>query len=122
MSLVEHARRELRLCGQTAEDPEYAESIVKAVESFASYGHSGGSAMVGIEQLHTLLKFGTLSPLTADPAEWLDRSEMSSAPLWQSSRNPGAFSEDGGKTYYLLDDEPRTTYTAMAHAASAPGL
>ena len=49
-SLVEHAKRELELCGQTAEDPAYAASIVAAVEAFASYGHSGGSASVAIEQ------------------------------------------------------------------------
>ena len=36
MSLAEHARRELDLCGQYAEDPEYSESIIKAVEAFAS--------------------------------------------------------------------------------------
>jgi len=112
MSLVEHARRELELCGQTAEDPKYAETIIKAVEAFASYGHSGGSAMAATEQLHTLLRFGTLSPLTDDPDEWMNVSEMSGYEMWQSRRNPSAFSTDGGKTYYLLDDEPRKTYTA----------
>jgi hypothetical protein len=67
MSLAEHARRELELCGQYAEDPAYSESIITAVEAFASYGHSGGSAMIAREQLHTLLGFGALTPLTADP-------------------------------------------------------
>jgi hypothetical protein len=60
VSLTEHARRELELCGQYAEDPEYSESIISAVEAFASYGHSGGSAMVAREQLHALLGFKTL--------------------------------------------------------------
>lgn len=46
MSLVEHARRELELCGQYAEDPEYSESLIRAVEAFTSFGHSGGSAAV----------------------------------------------------------------------------
>jgi hypothetical protein len=42
-NLVDHARRELELC---QEDPDYAESIVRAVEAFASYdGHSGGSML-----------------------------------------------------------------------------
>ena len=121
MSLVEHARRELDLCGQAAEDPEYASSIVKAVEAFASYGHSGGSAMVAVEQLHTLLQYGTLSPLTDDPAEWIDRTEMSGVPMWQSARNPSAFSEDGGKTYWLLDEREAVGSLEMTprHASTA---
>jgi hypothetical protein len=104
MDLTEHARRELELCGQYAEDPEYSESIIKAVEAFASYGHSGGSAMVAREQLHALLGYRALSPLTSDPAEWEDRSEISGAPLWQSKRDHSVFSADGGKTWYSLDE------------------
>ena len=103
MSLAEHARRELELCGQYAEDPEYSESIIKAVEAFASYGHSGGSAMIAREQFHALLAFKTLSPLTSDPAEWTDQSESSGYPLWQNKRDPAVFSADGGKTWYSLD-------------------
>lgn len=102
MTLAEHARRELELCGQYAEDPGYSESIIKAVEAFASYGHSGGSAMIAREQLYTLLAFKALSPLTDDPAEWIDQSEASGYPVWQNKRDSTAFSEDGGRTYYLL--------------------
>jgi hypothetical protein len=104
MSLAEHARRELELSGQYAEDPAYSESVIKAVEAFASYGHSGGSAMIAREQLHALLGFKTLSPVTSDPAEWMDRSEISSTPLWQNRRDPSVFSTDGGKTWYSLDE------------------
>lgn len=101
--LVEHARRELELCGQYAESPAYAQSIIAAIAAFASYGHSGGSADVAIKQLHTLLLRRTLSPLTSDPAEWEDRSEISNSPLWQNARDSAAFSRDGGKTWYFVD-------------------
>lgn len=104
MSLTEHARRELELCGQHAEDPEYSESIIRAVEAFASYGHSGGSASVAREQLHALLGYKTLSPLTSDPAGWEDRSEISGTPLWQNRRDPSVFSTDGGKTWYSVGE------------------
>lgn len=104
MTLAEHARRELELCGQYAEDAAYSESIISAVEAFASYGHSGGSAMVAREQLHDLLGYKPLSPLTDDPAEWEDRSAISGAPLWQNRRDPGVFSADGGKTHYAVND------------------
>lgn len=99
MSWVEHARRELILCGQREEDPAYADSIIRAVEAFASYPHSGGSAELAIDQLYRLLRFKPLSPLTSDPQEWVDRSIESGIPLWQSVRDPSAFSEDGGKTW-----------------------
>jgi hypothetical protein len=103
---VEHARRELELCGQYAEDPAYSESIIKAVRAFASYGHSGGSAMVAREQIHALLGFKALSPLTSDPAEWQDRSEISGSPLWQNRRDPAMFSGDGGQTWYEVASPP----------------
>ena len=107
MNLTEHARRELTLCGQAAEDPEYSESIIRAVEAFASYGHSGGSAMCAREQLHALTGYKTLSPITSDPGEWIDQSDSSGAPLWQNNRDPAVFSTDGGKTWYSLDEPER---------------
>ena len=112
--LVEHARAELELIG---EDPAYAASLVAAVAAFASFGHSGGSAMCAIEQLTALLQFENLAPLTADPDEWEDRSEMTGVPVWQSKRNSKAFSENGGQTYWLVDDEAKTIYYPEAAAA-----
>ena len=102
--LVEHATTELERCGQTAEDPGYAASIIATIAAFASYGHSGGSMSDAIEQLHTLLQFRTLSPLTTDPEEWDDRSEISGTPMWQNRRDSAAFSTDGGQTWQFVDD------------------
>lgn len=108
MSLVEHARRELELCGQAAESPEYADSLVRAVEAFASYGHSGGSAAVGTAQLMDLLRFRPLSPLTSDPSEWHkhDPAMTGGEDLWQNLRDPAAMSKDGGATWYYVDGRP----------------
>jgi len=111
MSLAEHARRELELCGQYETDPAFAESIVKAVEGFTSYGHSGGSASVGVNMLHDLLMRKNLSPLTSDPSEWQDMSgyTVDNEPLWQNVRNPSVFSTDGGQTWYDIDDSEDVT-------------
>lgn len=106
--LVEHAERELIRCGQVQSDPGYSASLIAAIAAFASYGHSGGSAEVAIEQLHDLLRFRTLSPLTQDPFEWEDRTEMSGSPLWQNRRDPAAFSKDGGQTWFFVDDRKST--------------
>jgi hypothetical protein len=118
--LVDHARRELDLCGQTAKDPAYAASLVAAVAAFASYGHSGGSASCAIAQLHELLQFHALSPLTADPDEWIDQSVKSGYPMWQNVRNPSAFSKDGGQTHYLLDDQDTIITSAPARPSPLP--
>lgn len=96
-NLVTHARRELALAGN---DDAFNNCIIKAVKGFAGYGHSGGSASVGIQILHDLLQFKNLTPLTDDPNEWMKISEVD----WQSKRDHEAFSRDGGKTYYLLSE------------------
>ncbi|WBB94210.1 hypothetical protein [Verrucosispora sp. WMMC514] len=123
MSLVDHARLELTRCGQFAEDPAYAQSIIAAVAAFASYGHSGGSAGMAIQQLITLLQFGNLSPLTDDPDEWHNVTDMAGEEMWQNRRNSGAFSTDGGKTYYLLDEcEGGNRPMHTSQPAEAPNL
>lgn len=121
-NLVDHARRELELSGQLAEDPVYAGTLLAAVAAFNAYGHSGASAEMARHQLHTLLGYGVLAPLTSDPAEWEDRSEISSTPMWQSRRDPSAFSADGGRTYWLLAErdaagsmETTPLHTAVDH-------
>jgi hypothetical protein len=100
-NLVAHAKRELALIG---EDQDVIDWYVTVIRAFASYGHSGGSAMVTIPVLNELLQFRNLSPLTADPAEWIDHTGISGTPMWQNRRCSEAFSEDGGKTYYLLSE------------------
>jgi len=120
MSLVEHAKNELTLCGQFEEDPAYAAALVASVAAFASYGHSGGSAGVAIHQLHQLLQFLPLSPLTNDPAEWQEVGVQSGTgpdagmPLYQSRRSSSCFTTDATfATYYDLDGrKDLTTVTA----------
>lgn len=123
-NVVDHARRELELCGQTAEDPGYAASLVATVAAFASYGHSGGSADMAIGQLTRLLRLENLAPLTDDPADWLDQSIISGTPMWQHRRNPKAISYDAGTTFYLVDephDGPHARwYTSIPHHPTDP--
>lgn len=103
-NLVAHARRELRIIG---EDQFVTDGLCKVVQAFADMGHSGGSAHFASLYLDKLLRYQPLSELTDEPSEWTDRyaEGMTSSPLWQSERNPEAFSHDGGKTYYLLSEQ-----------------
>jgi hypothetical protein len=102
-NLVAHARRELALIG---EEPETVAGYLNVIQAFADMGHSGGSASVAIPTLNRLLQFGNLRPLTDDPGEWNHVAEAQAGQddLWQSARNPEAFSNDGGETYWLLSE------------------
>lgn len=100
-SLTEHARRELTLIG---EEPAVIDWCCRVIDEFASFGHSGSSAFHFAAVLYRLLQLQPLRPLTDDPAEWYDHGEMSGTHLWQNRRDGTAFSEDGGKTYYLLSE------------------
>lgn len=99
-NLVDHARRELELIG---EDRETIDGYLKVVQAFADMGHSGGSASVAIPVLNELLQFKNLRALTNDPAEWMYHGP-DMGDVWQNIRNGEAFSNDGGKTYYLLSE------------------
>lgn len=122
-NLVDHARSELALIG---EDEWLTNGLCKVIAAFAEMGHSGFSAAHSTAVLEKLLRFQPLSPLTDDPAEWEDRSEMSGYPIWQNVRNSRAMSKDGGKTYTLVDEEPQTSdsgqpvYTSQ-HKATTGG-
>lgn len=105
MSLVEHAERELALIPE--DDEAFKDAILQAVKAFSKYGHSGSSHFVGVHILADLLNYRNLSPLTNDPDEWMfitDDIAGRKGGLYQSTRNPEAFSHNGGKTYYLLSE------------------
>ena len=94
--LVDHARHELELSGETTEDPRFTASILAAVEAFASYdGHSGASHFAAVDMLGRLLRLEPLGPLTSSPDEWLEVGPS----VWQNRRDSRAFSTDGGKTW-----------------------
>jgi hypothetical protein len=114
-NLVEHARRELALVEQGPDgDRAFADSLLRAVEGFASYGgHSGGSAAVAIDWLTRLLRFENIAPLTDDPDEW----QHHDGDIWQNRRCYEAFSNDGGKTYYLLSEGGNDKNRAPLHTA-----
>lgn len=106
-NLVEHARTELELIG---EEPETIQGYLNVIQAFADMGHSGGSASVAIPTIEALLRYENLRPLTNNPDEWMFVSGKDygvDEDIWQSRRNPEAFSHDGGVTYYLLSENAR---------------
>ena len=108
MSLVAHAKEELTRAGLFDRDSDYkgmiGEAVLELVEKFAEQGHSGFSAHLTLEVFQRVASFKTLTPITCDPSEWNYINDMQSEPLWQNRRQCDCFSEDGGKTYYSVDD------------------
>ena len=118
-NLVGHARNELEIAGYeiseaapTIEsDNDYANmcaiGALELIEKFAGQGHSGLSAGITLSLFDTLSKWGNLSPITSNPKEWMDVSEHGGekGKMWQSRRNPAVFSEDGGQTWYNIDEK-----------------
>jgi hypothetical protein len=113
--LREHAESEMRRAGLYDADADsgpgaIAKNVLELIQVFASQGHSGGSAMMTIGLFEKLVRFQPLTPITSDPAEWMEviapganvRAEPTG--LWQNRRKPSSFSRDGGKTWYDLDD------------------
>lgn len=124
-NLTTHARRELELIG---EEPETIEGYLRVIQAFADMGHSGGSASVAIPVIHELLQFKNLRPLTDDQTEWQHIAEpIAGQPdLWQNVRNSEAFSNDGGKSYYLLSEggranSPRPLHQSQPHQNQEAG-
>lgn len=110
-NLTRHAEGELQRAGLFDADSDYGgmlgHAIMDMVRLFAMEGHSGFSAARTVALFKTLANFGNLTPITSDPTEWNDISDLNGSPMWQSRRNPSLFSKDGGMTYYSVDDPKR---------------
>lgn len=54
-----------------------------------------------------------IAPLTDDPDEWLHVD----GDIWQSRQCAEAFSNDGGKTYYLLSEGGHNLHREPLHTS-----
>ncbi len=117
-NLIEHAKEELTRAGLFADDSDYGgmlgDAVLELISVFAGQGHSGMSAEMVTDIFSRLARYQTLTSLTDDPTEWM-QVEMGKQDCWQSRRRPDAFSLDGGKTYYLLDEEPRVIHDSAVN-------
>jgi hypothetical protein len=99
-ALGDHAIAELDIIGET--DPVRAATIT-IVGTLADLTVSQRDVVNGYVAI--LTQFKPLTPLTDDPTQWIDRSATSGErPLWQSSRDPDAWSRDDGATYFRMSE------------------
>lgn len=102
---LRHARFELELVHEV---PEYVEFYLKVVEAFWDFEHDEKTLFMTPETIEKLLRHKNLSGLTSNPNEWKEVGEG----MWQSKRNPLAYSIDRGKsivTFPPLDSNMNTT-------------
>ena len=108
MGIVAKAELELKRAGLFDKDSDYggatAHAVLDLLKVFVSQGHSGASAYITLGIFNKLAKQQTLTPITDDPIEWNDVSEMSGYPFWQNNRDSRFFSKDGGKSWYNVED------------------
>lgn len=107
--LYNHAVREMQLAGLNTEDADYDGDLYKwvlqIVRVFVSQGHSGGSASRTLDVFCRLCRYETLTP--NDHSLYRDVSDMVDAEPGthlQDLRNSRFFSDDAGKTWYMVDD------------------
>lgn len=111
-NLIKHAQDELWRAGFFDPDSDYdgmiGVAVMGLIDTVANQGHSGTSINYVVAIFNQLVQFKALTPLTDDPNEWINHTDISDGnPLWQNRRQSDAFSNDGGKTYYSVDDTER---------------
>jgi hypothetical protein len=107
-NLEKHAEEEMRRAGLYDKDADYGgvipEAVMKLVKTHAAEGHSGASHSLVLGIFIDVVNFRPLTPLTADPAEWIKVDPDHYQPgTWQNRRLGSAFSRDGGQTHYDID-------------------
>ena len=113
--LVEHAEYEMRKAGLYDGDADYGgmipEAVMALVKTHAEQGHSGGSHYLVLEIFNQVANYKTLTPLSSDPDEWFKHDyQVAGENCWQSKRQPSVFSQDGGQTWYDLDDPEKKNF------------
>lgn len=114
-TMTDWARNELQMAGLFDKDSDYegmlGEAVMELMDRFSEQGHSGFSAGLVSSIFDRLSHHKPLSELTSDPLEWNEvgsqwpaRTSSGTGKVYQSRRSPDCFSEDGGLTYYSIDD------------------
>lgn len=122
MALIGHAEREMRAAGLYDDDADYGglipQAVMALVRAHSEQGHSGGSHYLVLSIFNKVINFKPLTPIGSTPDEWVHVGDK----LWQNSRAYSVFSEDGGKTWYDIDNLSRWRKVRRWFAAVRWGL
>lgn len=103
--LVDHAHRELELAGLFDPSSDYdgalGHAVMDLVKLFSQQGHSGYSASMVSELFNQLSHYKALTPCDhTNP----DQVQDVGSPTMQCRRVPSHLSNDGGQTWFDIDD------------------
>lgn len=113
-NIARHAWDELNRAGLFTENGGMiGRAVMDLVDVFVEQGHSGMSAGIVLDIFRRVVSVEPLTSLTDDPDEWRN---VDGDNLWQSRRRPDAFSNDGGKTYYTLNEGCDVIHTSEVSA------
>src|SRR5690625_891717 len=101
MGLVNYAKKELELIGNTEEEMKKLMNnhIIEIVKVFSEQSHSGFSGSYAISTLTRLLSFKPLKPLTGEDDEWNEVSEGQ----FQNKRCSSVFKNSTDGTAYDIN-------------------
>lgn len=105
--LVDYARRELQLAGESR---RVCAAVEAAVSFLARHGGGPKETVRLADLVVQLVSRRPLSAISRDPADWQDMSAVAGVRLWQSTRDPRVFSTDAGATYTFEDDAGQQVY------------
>jgi len=102
-ALGDHAVNELTII----DAPDVIKTpLINIVGTFADVPDPETNWPIMRDYLDKLLNFRPLSPISANPEEWVTRFEQAgNVPLWQSIRNPDAWTRDPSFAKYFLMSE-----------------
>ena len=115
-NLEKHAEREMRLAGLYDADSDYGgmipEAVMKMIKVLADEGHSGGSHALVMGIFNRVANFKTLTPIGSSSDEWFkhDPQHNLGKDIWQNTRQSSVFSQDGGKTWYDINDPEKKNW------------
>lgn len=115
MNLINHAKREMELAGLYDKDADYGGMIPAAVmalvEAHAKEDHSGGSHWLVLQIFNKVINFKTLMPIGSTKDEWFKHDDQTAGKdCWQNIRQSSVFSQDGGDTWYDIDDPDKKNW------------
>lgn len=102
MSNLEWFENELKQLGGENEpmQQQVNKNILDVVKAFDEGGHSGFSAGYAIPLINRLLQHKPLTPITDEPDQWNDVSDMFDGPTFQHKRCGSVFKRADGKATY----------------------
>lgn len=102
---TEQAKNELKRAGLMDAGSDYdgmiGEAVSELLDVFAKQGHSGASAALTVNLFRRVALGEALTPLTGDPAEWIDHETGPGTGNYQSCRASCVFSDDLKRAYTI---------------------